>query len=87
MIYASDLLYVWALFCSKLAVCVLIKRLCISRYHMKLAKVLTGACMGFGVISMFVVGLRQRTREPWNGEPATGQSTVMYPRTLDALTC
>lgn len=65
MIFASDILYVWALFWSKLAVCFLVKRLCIARRHLRLAKVLTYTSAGLGVVSLFVVGIRERAAEPW----------------------
>jgi hypothetical protein len=76
MIFASDILYVWTLFWSKLAVCFLIRRLCIARRHMRLANTLTCACAGLGVLSLFIIGIRQSTGDPWYGEPSTAHSTV-----------
>jgi hypothetical protein len=64
MIFASDILYVWTLFWSKLAVCFLIRRLSISRRQMRLANMLTYACAGLGVLSLLIIGIRQSTRSP-----------------------
>ena len=65
MVFASDILYIWALFWSKLAVCFLVKRLCIARRHVRLANVLTCTSAGLGLVSLFVVGIRERPAQPW----------------------
>jgi hypothetical protein len=66
MVFASDILYVWALFWSKLAVCFLVKRLCIARRHVKLANLLTYASAGLGFVSLLVIGIRKRIADPQN---------------------
>jgi hypothetical protein len=76
MVFASDMLYVWALFSSKLAVCFLVKRLCIARVHVTLANSLTYASAGLGVVSLLVVGIGKRIADPWN---IAARSTV-WPR-------
>lgn len=73
MVFASDILYVWALFWSKLAVCFLVKRLCIARRHVRLANMLTYTSAGLGLVSLLVIGIRKRIAEP--GSLAT-RSTV-----------
>lgn len=64
MVFASDILYVWALFWSKLAVCFLVKRLCIARRHVRLAKILTYTTAGLGFVSLLVIGIRSRIADP-----------------------
>jgi hypothetical protein len=76
MVFASDMLYVWALFWSKLAVCFLVKRLCIARGHVILANSLTYISAGLGVVSLLVVGIGKRIADPWN---IAARSTV-WPR-------
>ena len=66
MIFASDILYIWALFWSKLAVCFLIRRLCIGRRHVRLANLLTYTSAGLGVVSLLVIGIRERAAKPWS---------------------
>jgi len=73
MIFASDILYVWALFWSKLAVCFLVKRLCIVHRHVRLANILACTSAGLGVVSLLIVGIHQRTNDPWS---VAARSTV-----------
>ena len=81
MVFASDILYVWALFWSKLAVCFLVKRLCIARRHVRLANILTYTSAGLGFVSLLVIGIRKRIADPGS---LAARSTV---RILYNLSC
>lgn len=56
----------------------MIKRLCIARRHVRLANLLIYSCVGLGALSLFIIGIRQRAADPWNGEPSTARSTVSF---------
>jgi hypothetical protein len=73
MVFASDILYVWALFWSKLAVCFLVKRLCIARRHVRLANILTYTSAALGFVSLLVIGIRKRIADP---QSIAARSTV-----------
>lgn len=86
LVYAGDLLYVCVLFVSKLSVCLFFRRLSGSTRKTFLADVITYACAGFGIVSLFTIGLRNRVLDPWKQSPDLSNSTVRCPlQTLSDL--
>lgn len=63
--YAGDLMYTLAMFSSRLSVCLFFRRLSASTQKTMVPNILTCVCAALGIISVFVVGLRQRVSEPW----------------------
>jgi hypothetical protein len=76
LMFAGDIFYVLALSWSQLSVCLFFRRLLASTERTLLADILACACVALGVISVFVIGLRQQVMEPWLQGPVLGQSTV-----------
>jgi len=76
LMFAADVFYVLALFWSKLSICLFFRRLSATTEKTLLADILAYACLGLSIISVFVIGLRQRIREPWVQGPVLGSSTV-----------
>ena len=74
--FAGDMFYVLALFWSKLSICLFFRRLSATTERTLLADLLAYACLILGIISVFVVGLRQQIAEPWVQGPTLGLSTV-----------
>jgi hypothetical protein len=74
--FAGDMLYVLALFWGKLSICLFFRRLSATTKKTLFADILVYACAALGVISAFVIGLRQQVMEPWLQGPETGHSTV-----------
>ena len=69
--FASDILYTFALFLSRLSVCLFFHRLSGSTEKKLLPNILTCMCAALGVISVFVVALRKEVAEPWVQDLAT----------------
>ena len=65
LMYAGDLMYTLAMFSSRLSVCLFSRRLSASTQKTMVPNILTCVCAALGIISVFVVGLRQRVSEPW----------------------
>ena len=63
--YAGDMMYTLALVSSRLSVCLFFRRLSASTQKTMIPDVLTCVCAVLGVISAFVVGLRQQVSDPW----------------------
>ena len=76
LMFAGDIFYILALSWSQLSVCLFFRRLLASTERTLLADILACVCVALGVISAFVVGLRERVTEPWLQGPVLGQSTV-----------
>ena len=76
LMFAGDIFYTLALSWSQLSVCLFFRRLLASTERTLLADILACVCVALGVISAFVVGLRERVTEPWLQGPVLGQSTV-----------
>ena len=68
--FTGDLLYTMAMFSSRLSVCLFFRRLSASTEKMLLPNILMCLCAALGVVSMFVVGLRQEVTKPWAQDPA-----------------
>lgn len=75
MMFAGDLFYVLALFCSKLSVCLFFRRLSASTRRTLVPDAFTCACAVLSIVSMLLVGPRQRLTEPWV-QPTFSHSTV-----------
>lgn len=75
------------MFLSRLSVCLFFRRLSASTRQTSLPNILTCVCAALGIISVFVVGLRQEVAEPWRQNPTTVRKSRLerYPR-LDADT-
>ncbi|KAM0715749.1 hypothetical protein Q7P37_008263 [Cladosporium fusiforme] len=76
LIFVSEVFYVFALFWSKLSVCLFFRRLSASTKNPMLADILTCACAALGLISVFISGLREQVLEPWVQGPVIGHSTL-----------
>jgi hypothetical protein len=76
LMFAGDMLYAHALFWGKLSICLFFRRLAATTEKTLLADILVYACVALGIISTFVIGLRQQVVEPWSHGPVLGQSTV-----------
>ncbi|KAF2726094.1 hypothetical protein K431DRAFT_289963 [Polychaeton citri CBS 116435] len=75
MLYASCILYVLSLCLGKLAVGLLFIRLSSGKLHLTISKYICAACVAFGIISIFLVGIRQETTHPWDVRAETAEST------------
>lgn len=64
-------MYTMAMFSSRLSVCLFFRRLSASTQKTKLPDVLTCGCAILGMISVFVIGVRQRIMEPWSQDHST----------------
>jgi hypothetical protein len=69
--FASDILYTFALFLSRLSVCLFFRRLSGSTEIKLLPNILTCVCAALSVISVFAVALRKEVAEPWVQDSAT----------------
>lgn len=76
LMFAGDMFYVLTLFSSKLSVALFFHRLSASTEKTLFADILVYACAALGIISAFVIGLRQQLVEPWLQGTALGRSTV-----------
>ena len=74
--FAGDMCYVLALFWSKLSIGLFFRRLSATTEKTLFADILVYSCAALGIISTFLIGLRQHVIEPWLQGPALGRSTV-----------
>jgi hypothetical protein len=74
--FAGDIFLVLALFSGKLSVALFFRRLSATTEKTLFADILVYACAALGIISAFIIGLRQQVVEPWLQGTALGQSTV-----------
>jgi hypothetical protein len=74
--FTGDMFYVLALFWSKLSICLFFRRLSATTEKTWFAEILVYTCVVLGIISTFVIGLREQVMEPWLQGPVLGRSTV-----------
>ena len=63
--YTADILYIIALYASKCCVVLLYKRIAPDRAHSLVSWIVLGACLLFGVISIFLAALHCNLSHPW----------------------
>lgn len=66
MIYATDILFLLSIWMGKLSVSFLFHRLAADSNKAKIGWALTGLSAVFGIISIFVIALRQDISQPWS---------------------
>lgn len=75
-------MYTLSMVSSRLSVCLFFRRLSASTKKTLLADIITCVCVALGVISIFVIGLREQVMEPWGQDPSTVRDTATASNSL-----